>query len=212
MRLVALHSDFIEFEPKKKAVKSAEDIEKGKKRVDDCLVVFMAIEKGDEAGIDSVVAQAVDSVKEIAGQVKAETVVVYPWVHLTSSPSSIDAAKQALSMLEDELSKDFKVHHSPFGWYKAFNISVKGHPLAELSREITPTSTKEMKFDATKALHSISKAVLSKAELKDNDHRIIGQNLDLFSFYNVAPGMVFWHPKGMVIWNELLNFWRDVVK
>ncbi|MCK4327970.1 MAG: threonine--tRNA ligase [Candidatus Diapherotrites archaeon] len=209
MKLIALHSDFIEFEPKKKAVKSAEETEKAKKRVEDCLVVFTSIEKGDEAGLESVVAQAVDSVKDIAAQVKAKKVVVYPWVHLTSNPSSLDAARQALSMFQKALSKEFECILAPFGFYKKFNISVKGHPLAELSREITPTSTKAMKFDAAKALHSISKAVLSKSELKENDHRIIGQNLDLFSFYNVAPGMVFWHPKGLVIYNELIKFWRE---
>ena len=46
-------------------------------------------------------------------------------------------------------------------------------------------------------------------ELSDNDHRIIGQKLDLFSFHEVAPGTVFWHGKGMVIWRELEKYLRD---
>jgi len=36
--------------------------------------------------------------------------------------------------MEEKLS-DFEVYRAPFGWYKAFKISCKGHPLSELSRE-----------------------------------------------------------------------------
>lgn len=41
------------------------------------------------------------------------------------------------------------------------------------------------------------------------DHRQIGQELDLFSFHDIAPGAVFWHPKGWAIYNELQNFLRE---
>ncbi|OGH24964.1 MAG: threonine--tRNA ligase [Candidatus Levybacteria bacterium RIFCSPLOWO2_01_FULL_39_24] len=46
----------------------------------------------------------------------------------------------------------------------------------------------------------------NKAPLKD--HRQIGQELDLFSFHDVAPGAVFWHPKGLVIYKVLEEFIR----
>jgi len=45
-------------------------------------------------------------------------------------------------------------------------------------------------------------------EAKRRNHRKIGQALDLFSFHDEAPGMPFFHPKGMVIWNALLDYWR----
>ena len=45
-------------------------------------------------------------------------------------------------------------------------------------------------------------------EAKKRNHRKIGQALDLFSFHEEAPGMPFFHPKGMEIWNALLDFWR----
>lgn len=47
-------------------------------------------------------------------------------------------------------------------------------------------------------------------EAKKRDHRVVGKQLDLFSFHKVGPGMPFIHPKGMVIWNELLDFWREL--
>lgn len=40
------------------------------------------------------------------------------------------------------------------------------------------------------------------------DHRQIGQELDLFSFHEVAPGAVFWHPKGWIIYQTLQEFIR----
>jgi len=45
-------------------------------------------------------------------------------------------------------------------------------------------------------------------EAKKRDHRKLGRELDLFSFSDDAPGMPIYHPKGMILRNELENFWR----
>ena len=47
-------------------------------------------------------------------------------------------------------------------------------------------------------------------EAKKRDHRVLGKQLDLFSFHEEGPGFAFFHPKGMVIWNEITDFWRSV--
>jgi len=49
-------------------------------------------------------------------------------------------------------------------------------------------------------------------EAKKRDHKIIGPKLDLFSLKEEAPGMPFIHPKGMIIWNRLLEYWRECHK
>lgn len=46
-------------------------------------------------------------------------------------------------------------------------------------------------------------------EAKKRDHKILGPKLDLFSIKEEAPGMPFIHPKGLIIWNELLNYLRE---
>lgn len=46
-------------------------------------------------------------------------------------------------------------------------------------------------------------------EAQRRDHRVLGQKLDLFSFHIEAPGMAFFHPKGMIIWEELMKFWDE---
>jgi threonyl-tRNA synthetase len=45
-------------------------------------------------------------------------------------------------------------------------------------------------------------------EAKKRDHRKIGQQLDLFSFHEEGAGMPFFHANGMVLWNQLLKYWR----
>jgi len=46
-------------------------------------------------------------------------------------------------------------------------------------------------------------------EAKKRDHRKIGSALGLFSFHEEAAGMPFFHPKGMEVWNALLDYWRE---
>jgi len=90
-------------------------------------------------------------------------------------------------------------------------MKVKGHPLSELSREIKVEGDESSEeYDPKKLLREVSKSKLDTSKLKDNDHRIIGKQMDLFSFNETAPGMVFWHNNGLIIRNELIEFWRDV--
>ena len=46
-------------------------------------------------------------------------------------------------------------------------------------------------------------------EAKKRDHRKIGKEMDLFALYEEAPGFPFFMPKGMIIRNELENFWKS---
>lgn len=46
-------------------------------------------------------------------------------------------------------------------------------------------------------------------EAKKRDHRKLGKHLDLFSFHQEAPGMPFYHPKGMVLYDQLISYWRS---
>ena len=46
-------------------------------------------------------------------------------------------------------------------------------------------------------------------EARRRDHRRLGQQLDLFSLHPEGPGFPFMHPKGMIVWNELIEFWRE---
>ncbi len=141
MKILLLHCDWVEWEPTKKAIKSAEDIaDKKAVRVEDCLVVLTSVEKGDEKDPEKSVLEYIKNIKDVAEMVKAKNIVVYPYAHLSSNLSSVEIAQRVLGGAEKELTKDFKVWRAPFGWYKKLSLSAKGHPLSELSRDISVDS------------------------------------------------------------------------
>ena len=47
------------------------------------------------------------------------------------------------------------------------------------------------------------------AEAEKRNHVKLGRELDLFSVHEEGPGFPFFHPRGMVIWNELIKYWRE---
>ncbi len=152
MKLLFLHSDFIEFEAKKPALRSPPPLTDAEKqaRVEDALVVMYSVEKVDEDKIDGAVAAALANLKDVAGQVKAERVVLYPYAHLSSSlaaPAKAQLAGEKLKKAATEAG--YQVTSAPFGWYKMFNVKVKGHPLSELSRSIGAEEVKAV--EAAKA-------------------------------------------------------------
>ncbi|MCE1243380.1 threonine--tRNA ligase [Oryzomicrobium sp.] len=49
-------------------------------------------------------------------------------------------------------------------------------------------------------------------EAEKRDHRRLGKQLDLFHMQEEAPGMVFWHPKGWAIWQEIEQYMRNVYR
>ncbi|MGV8144672.1 MAG: threonine--tRNA ligase [Methanothermobacter sp.] len=139
MRILLIHSDYINYKTKSKT-KIAEKIEDKQKSMhfDNSLVVFTAVEKKDEDDPQTVVENAVKEIENVFNQVKADNVVLYPYAHLSSSLSTPTAAVDILNEIKDKLDADgLTVERVPFGWYKAFEISCKGHPLSELSRNIT---------------------------------------------------------------------------
>jgi threonyl-tRNA synthetase len=139
MRILLIHSDYLKYKTKSKT-KIAEKIEDDKKEglYENALVVFTAVEKEDETDMDTVVENAINEIEDVFGKVGAKVVAIYPYAHLSSSLSSPDAAKKILTNMESKLDENgINVKRVPFGWYKSFEVSCKGHPLSELSRTIT---------------------------------------------------------------------------
>jgi threonyl-tRNA synthetase len=144
MKLLLIHSDFIEYEVKEKAIPHPEEVKTTKDRLDEALTVFIAVEKVDEKSPTQAVEEAAREIIKTAEQLKVKNIMLYPYAHLSSDLASAKAGKDILVLLEQEVKKQkFTVKRSPFGWYKAFTISCKGHPLSELSREIIPGKEKK---------------------------------------------------------------------
>ena len=163
MNTVFIHSDLLEFEVKKKtklAVELTDDLKKNK--VTDCLVCFMAFELADDEKEEALAEKFVLDVIDVLNQIKEKRIVLYPYAHLLfgKKPSKPETAINSMNLIQKKLEGNgFEVFQAPFGWYKAFTIKSKGHPLSELSREII--ADKEVKQD-------VSEAVKKEEKLKSN--------------------------------------------
>jgi threonyl-tRNA synthetase len=225
MKILSLHCDYIKFKALKPAIKGMVLAKEEEKAVEvkDPLVILTAVEKQDE-GNKAIVEEYIKNILDLKEKIgKIDRIVLYPYAHLSSSLSSPDFAKNLLVEAEKELKKKnskLEIFRAPFGFYKEFELKCKGHPLSELSRSIgvieeqkgkveVPVLSKEESYDPKKLLHEISKNKLNREKLAENDHRILGQQMDLFSFSEVAPGMVFWHDKGLIVFEELINYWKE---
>lgn len=77
----------------------------------------------------------------------------------------------------------------------------RGDPLREMLTRIYAITFPDKKM-LKDYLHQLEEA-------KKRDHKILGPKLDLFSLKEEAPGMPFIHPKGMLVWNELIRYSRE---
>jgi threonyl-tRNA synthetase len=189
--LLLIHSDFIEFEAKR-PTKMAEEIDDQAKkgRLEEALCAFIAVEKFDEDDPDAVVAESARQIADVASQVKADRIMIYPYAHLSAQLSTPATAVKILKGLAESLSADYEVMRAPFGWYKAFTISCKGHPLSELSRSIRLGEGEVV----SQALKSEAKAV-SYWKVLDQDGNLVDaekfdftgrQNLQKFANYEIS--------------------------
>ncbi|MBZ9570482.1 threonine--tRNA ligase [Methanobrevibacter sp. TMH8] len=242
MRVLLIHSDYLKYKTKNKTP-IAEEIEKEKEsgEFNEALVVFTAVEKSDEKNPAGVVANLINEIKTTNGQINAERIVLYPYAHLSSSLSSPKAAIEILKMAENELSAiGAEVSRVPFGWYKSFEISCKGHPLSELSRSIDAIDisadgigeeenhpskfyilqneelieAESYKYEKKSDLEKVAKYELGTGKSKDLEppHVKLMKEKELADYESAADvGHLKWYPKGRLVRDLLSDYVYDLV-
>ncbi|MGB9635391.1 MAG: threonine--tRNA ligase [Candidatus Micrarchaeia archaeon] len=144
MITLALHVDYVRIKPVEKAIANAEKLsdELAQINAEDALVAFLAIEETDTKNTGG---QMAELIEDHAKKVGAKTIVVYPYVHLTDKPAEPSKAYSLTKEVEDRVRRDgFSTRRAPFGWYKSFELRVKGHPLSELSKRISGEGAEEI--------------------------------------------------------------------
>ncbi|RLF59184.1 MAG: threonine--tRNA ligase, partial [Thermoplasmata archaeon] len=156
MKLLLIHSDHMEYSVTKPIKGLAEQGMDDKGQMEECLVAFCSVESRDARYIEDVVSEAVQYITGLASNVKTDRIMLYPYAHLSSDLAGSSDAVKVLKRLEKAVADaGLVVKRSPFGWYKSFKVSCKGHPLSELSREIRPYVDKKKKEEeVSKALKS----------------------------------------------------------
>jgi threonyl-tRNA synthetase len=129
MRVLLLHTNFIEYEPIKKEIAEAESCEKTLTRFEDLVVLFTAIEEGDTREVAN---NAIVDVHGFLETIHVNRLLIYPYAHLSNNLAKpVDALRRLTEMETYAKGLNIETYRTPFGWNKKFTISIKGHPLAE---------------------------------------------------------------------------------
>ncbi|MFC1756443.1 threonine--tRNA ligase [Patescibacteria group bacterium] len=150
-----------------------------------------------------------------------------------STKNAIEHFKKARQLYKVEIIKDLEKEGSKdVTIYKSGSfVDMCSGPHIDSTGEINQQALKLTKISGAywkgdekeKQLQRIYGVVFSnKKELKNylhmleeaekRDHKKLGKELDLFSFHSEAPGSAYWHPKGMIIWNELEKLGKSLRK
>lgn len=233
MRLLLIHADFLEFEAKEKT-SVAEDISESEKtgRAEETLVAFMAIEEEDQSDPDVIVEKSFDEINEVYEKVGAESVVIYPYAHLSQSLASPEIATQVMDGIQEKFQeKNVKVLRLPFGWYKSFNLSCKGHPLSELSRTVASEELEEVEeeevqsewividedgrehdpysFDSSSDFEKIIKYELEDAVAggEEPPHVKLMREKEIADYEDLSDaGNLRWYPRGKLVRDLLIDY------
>ncbi|MEM1574568.1 MAG: threonine--tRNA ligase [Nitrososphaerota archaeon] len=198
MRILQLHSNFIEYELIEKEVELAEPFEEKVKRFEEIVVLFTSIEKNDNVEIAR---KAIEEVKSSLEVIKVNRILIYPYAHLSNNLATPSKALEIIKEMENYAKKlGIEVYRAPFGWCKKFSISIKGHPLAEQSKIIEKEKSKEL-YE--------SKALKAEEEIKSlwyiltPDGNLVPlekfdfsnyKNLEKFAKYEVAKSRIITQP------------------
>ncbi|MDE1833150.1 MAG: threonine--tRNA ligase [Candidatus Micrarchaeota archaeon] len=212
MKILELDVDNISYEMIKPESSVYEPSDKLRESVDDALALLISVERGDDQAVAD---QAMDDARRFLAQLKRTRVVIYPFAHLSTELAPPKEAMALVDYMYRKMAEGYETKKAPFGWNKALTLRIKGHPMAERSKRYSAaaqqqTQPKEAQI-APKA-KPLDRSIVTKSDfagLPETDHRTIGERLNLFSFQEVSPGMVYWHNNGYIIFNELLKLMRE---
>ncbi|MEM3880220.1 MAG: threonine--tRNA ligase [Candidatus Bathyarchaeia archaeon] len=164
MRILQLHSNFIVFKPIEKEIAMAEEDSKEERRVEEVVVLFTAVEEGDDAALAQ---KAIDDAAAFLAKLKVNRILIYPFAHLSSNLAKPSEALKIIKAMEAYAKKKgIETYRAPFGWNKQFTISIKAHPLAEQARSYAPAAAEA----AAKPEEKVSEALKAEEKLKSYWH------------------------------------------
>ena len=126
MRILYLHCDHVEYTPTKKEIDAAEEITPHPQRLEEVLVAFIAVEKGDDQAVAS---KAIFQLGVVLERLGCARLLLYPYAHLSSDLAPARIALDVIKGMQNI--SPCETFSAPFGWTKSYSVQVKAHPLAE---------------------------------------------------------------------------------
>ncbi|MBF0136696.1 MAG: threonine--tRNA ligase [Magnetococcus sp. DMHC-1] len=145
MKILLLHADHFRFHVTGETAisKGLEPLAESDRTgaMEQVLVCMIAVEKGDGEDPGAMAQKALVVIRDQCAQIRETRLMLYPYAHLSGNLESPRAAVAVLDGLTTLCRQDpafSEVGRAPFGWYKGFDIQVKGHPLSEAVRSLEP--------------------------------------------------------------------------
>ena len=137
MRLLIWHVDSFTAEPTERGRSKVADLEPRRASVEDGLVVFAAVEKGDELEPLAVAERAAQAITEVARSLGVQRVLLHSFAHLFVELSTPAIARDTLNETQRLLEVEgYTVSQSAFGWFNRLEMQAKGHPLSRVARQV----------------------------------------------------------------------------
>ena len=116
LRILQLHSNYIEYQPVQKEIDIAEEVTKESRLIEEVIVLFTAVEEGDD---ERTAKQAVREVQDFLEKLKVNKALIYPYAHLSSDLAKPLAALRVVKAMEKYAKdKGIETYRAPFGWNK----------------------------------------------------------------------------------------------
>ncbi|MFB6152928.1 MAG: threonyl-tRNA synthetase editing domain-containing protein [Halodesulfurarchaeum sp.] len=135
MKLLFNHVSSFSYHTTEKS-KVGKDLGEGQKEgsMDDALLVKICSEESDSQGV---VTKTVEEIEDVAEDLGAERLILFPWAHLSKDLAPPEVSRNRVEDIGEELEESgYGVLQVPFGWYKEWELISKGHPMSVLSREV----------------------------------------------------------------------------
>ncbi|MFB3890071.1 MAG: threonine--tRNA ligase [Candidatus Bathyarchaeia archaeon] len=172
MRILQLHSNFIIYKPVEKEIALAEEAEQKENRIEEVVVLFTAVEQGDNAALAQ---KAIDETRAFLGKLKVNRILIYPFAHLSSALAQPSEALTVIKAMEAYAKdKGIETFRAPFGWNKQFTLSIKGHPLAEQARSYAAAPAEaKAEGEAKKEEEPVSAALKAEDKMQSFWHILL---------------------------------------
>lgn len=145
MRCLALHCRTFEYRLAQATPAAAPDEADRTDVHKNCLVIFVAVERGDG---EREISRCAKDVRKLARKAGATSIAVNPFAHLTRAGAAPDVALSGCLALRDQLARtaDVAVWFTSFGWIKEFNCEVLGEVSAQQWIEHPPCTGEERTY------------------------------------------------------------------
>ncbi len=136
MRVVLVHANRVAYRPAQKGLDNP-DPEPESREIHDLVMAFIHVEQEDEERSGKVVTNLIKNIKWLCGKIGTKRVLLHSFAHLSKSKASPEFSREVLRRAHERLENvGYEVYETPFGYFLDIEISMPGHSLGRIYKEI----------------------------------------------------------------------------